>query len=246
MKRRLVAALACRNNGTRLYGKPMQRLIGDTTILDQIILSIKRFPVIEEIVLGISEGADNAVFADVARQHGIPRVFGDPKDVLSRLVQCGRHAGATDIFRVTTECPWFAHEILEPLWKKHLHLGMDVTVCDEYPEGINFEIYTLAALEKSHQRGGSRDRSEFCSNYARTHRDEFKIEVVRPPAHLRRLDLRVTVDNPEDLILCRAIANAHKDEMPLVPTAKIVSFIDSRPDLQALVKPYVVSERLWS
>jgi spore coat polysaccharide biosynthesis protein SpsF len=245
MQRRLVAALACRNNGSRLYGKPMQKLLGEVTILDQIILSIKRIPFIDEIVLGISEGADNQIFVEVAARHGVSHLFGDPRDVLSRLVQCGRQACATDIFRVTTECPWFAHEILKDSWKRHVDLGMDITICDEYPEGINFEIYTLAALEKSHANGGEMDRSEFCSNYARTHPGEFRIEVVRPPSHLRRLDLRVTVDNPEDLILCRAIADALSDEMPLVPTEKIVAFIDSRPDLQALVRPYVVPEEIW-
>jgi spore coat polysaccharide biosynthesis protein SpsF len=246
MARRLVAALACRNNGSRLYGKPMQRLLGETTILDNIIGSLKCFPFIEEIVLGISEGPDNAVFADVAREHAVSHIFGDPKDVLSRLIQCGRQGRATDIFRVTTECPWFAHEILAAAWAGHVDREMDITVCDQYPEGINFEIYTLAALERSHERGSAKDRSEFCSNYARTHRDEFRVEVLPPPPHLRRLDLRVTVDNPEDLILCRAIAHAHRDEMPLAPTEKIVAFIDSRPDLQALVRPFVVPEALWS
>lgn len=241
-----MAALACRNNGTRLYGKPMQRLVNELTILDQIVLSIKCFSLIEEIVLGISEGADNAVFVDVAKRHGVSYVFGDPKDVLSRLVHCGRYAGATDVFRVTTESPWFVFDLLGPLWQRHVDHGNDITVCDEYPEGLNFEIYTLTALEQSHERGGSKDRSEFCSNYARAHPNEFRIEVERPPDHLRRMDLRVTVDNPEDLVLCRAIAAAHRGDMPLIPADKIVAFIDSRPDLQALVEPYVVPEPVWN
>jgi spore coat polysaccharide biosynthesis protein SpsF len=246
MKRKLVAALACRNNGTRLYGKPMQKLTDDLTILDQIILAIKRFPVVEEIVLGISQGSDNVVFADVAKKHTVSHIFGDPKDVLSRLIECGQHAGATDVFRVTTECPWFAYDLLEPLWQRHLEHGNDITVCDEYPEGLNFEIYTLESLKHSHSRGSSADRSEFCSNYARKHPGEFRIEVARPPAHLRRLDLRVTVDNPEDLMLCRAIARECGADMPLVPPEKIIAFVDSRPDLQNLVKPYVVPEPLWN
>ena len=41
MKRKLVAALACRNQGTRLYGKPLQNLDIDKgiTILDYMINS---------------------------------------------------------------------------------------------------------------------------------------------------------------------------------------------------------------
>lgn len=245
MKRRLVAALACRNNGSRLFGKPMQNLIGPTTVLDQIIHSIRKFEVVDEIVLGISEGSANGPFVDVAHAHGVPYIFGDPQDVLMRLIQCGRAARATDVFRVTTECPWFAYDMLEPLWRRHVEEGNDITVCDRLPEGIAFEIYTLEALERSHAQGSPGDRSEFCSNYARTHCDEFRIAIAFPPSPLQRMDLRVTIDYPEDLVVCRAIAAACEDSMPLVPLERIIEVLDSRPDLTRLIEPYVYAEPLW-
>lgn len=243
--RRLVAALACRNNGSRLYGKPMQNLLGDQTILDQLISIIRKFPFIAQIVLGISEGSANAPFVDKAHEHGISYILGDEKDVLMRLIQCGRAAKATDVFRKTTECPWFAYDMLEPLWHKHVEHGNDITVCDRLPEGLAFEIYTLEALERSHARGSPIDRSEFCSNYARHHPHEFKIEVVLPPEQLRRMDLRVTVDYPEDLYLCREIARTYADSMPLVSVKQIIDFLDSRPDLKKLVAPHVVAKPSW-
>jgi len=245
MTRRLVAALACRNNGTRLYGKPMQMLTNEVTILDQIIHAIKRFPVIDEIVLGISEGVANTPFVDVAHAHQVAYIYGDPEDVLMRLIQCGRMGGATDVFRVTTECPWFSYDLLEPVWKQHVANGNDITVCDRLPEGLHFEIYTLEALERSHRKGDVADRSEHCSNYPRKHPKEFKIEVVLPPKELQRMDMRVTVDYPEDLILCREITKACSDSMPLVSVAEIVWFLDSRPDLKQLVASFVVPKPLW-
>lgn len=245
MKRRLVAALACRNNGSRLYGKPLQMLSATATVLDQIITALKTFDIVDEIVLGISEGSANAPFVDVAHAHAVSYLFGDAHDVLHRLILCGRMGKATDVFRVTTECPWFAYDMLEPLWKQHIEEGNDITVCDRLPEGLHFELYTLDALERSHERGSSRDRSEFCSNYPRTHRDEFRVAVVLPPPELQRLDLRVTIDYPEDLVLSRAIAAACADAMPRVPVSRIVQFLDSRPDLKALVQPYVVPSPVW-
>jgi spore coat polysaccharide biosynthesis protein SpsF len=61
--RRLVAALACRANGSRLYGKPLQNLSGMTTILDQIVSALRTFDIIDEIVLGISQGTPVTSFA---------------------------------------------------------------------------------------------------------------------------------------------------------------------------------------
>ena len=243
--RRLVAALACRNNGSRLYGKPLQILIGQTTVLDQIITAIKTFGIVDEIVLGISEGSANAPFVEVAHAHQISYIIGDPQDVLKRLIQCGRAGKATDVFRVTTECPWFAYDMLEDLWRRHVDEGNDITVCDRLPEGLAFEIYTLESLERSHARGAARDRSEFCSNYPRTHRNEFKVAVAFPPKEQQRLDLRVTIDYPEDLVVCRAIAKACSDTMPLVPPARIIGFLDSRPDLKSLLQPYVDPRPVW-
>jgi len=244
--RRLVAALACRNNGSRLYGKPLQNLIGKTTVLDQIINSIRHFPVIEEIVLGVSEGSSNVAFFDFAKERNVSYVFGDPQDVLSRLILCGRAAKATDVFRVTTECPWFAYDLLMPAWERHVMNNNDITVCDRLPEGLSFEIYRLEALEKSHQRGTPNDRSEYCSSYARRNPKEFRIDVLLKPKEQQRVDLRVTVDYPEDLVLCREIAKACGNSMPLVSVGDIISFLDSRPDLKALVAPFVVPEPLWN
>jgi spore coat polysaccharide biosynthesis protein SpsF len=245
MKRRLVAALACRNTGSRLYGKPLQKINETQTILDQIIEALKQMPMIDEIVLGISEGTANLPFIDVAHAHSVSYVFGDPEDVLMRLIQCGRAGAATDVFRVTTECPWFAYRMLAPIWAHHVSSGNDITVCDHLPEGLHFEIYSQAALELAHARGNSGDRSEFCSNYPRTHPDEFKTTVFLPPKALQRLDLRVTVDYPEDLILAREIAKHCANAMPLVSVRDIVACLDAKPEIRALVAPYVDPRPLW-
>lgn len=245
MTRRLIAALACRNDGSRLFGKPLQQVSNGVTILDQIIAGIRTCPEIDGIVLGVSEGTVNEVFAGIARAHGIGHIVGDSRDVLARLIQCGRAAGATDVFRVTTECPWFAYDLVSEAWRRHLANGNDITVTDELPEGLNFEIYTMEALERAHFRGTDRDRSEFCSNYPRTHPEEFKAEVLLPAEALRRLDLRVTVDQPQDLILARAIAAELSRQMPRVMPHRIVEFLDRRMDLRTLVQPFVDPKPVW-
>jgi len=246
VKRRLVAALACRNTGSRLYAKPLQKINEKQSIIDQIVLALKRLPAIDEIVLGIAEGNANLAFVDVAQAHGVPFIVGDGEDVLMRLIQCGREGQASDVFRVTTECPWFAYGLLDPVWREHQARGNDITVSDRLPEGLNFEIYSLEALERAHERGTSRDRSEYCSNYPRTHPGEFKTTVFLPRPAEQRMDLRVTVDYPEDLIVAREIARACAASMPLVPVGEIIRLLDSRPDLRALVASYVVPEPLWS
>ena len=240
MKRRLVAAIAVRNQGSRLYGKPIQALDVEpgVRILDNIISCLKTIPCIDEIVLGISEGVENEVFRTIADEKGLRCVVGDPIDVLSRLVRCGQLAGATDIFRVTSESPFLYFEPVLDLWRRHQVEEADATFLDEIIDGCGFEIISLRALEESHTRGDRRHRSELCTLYIREHHREYKIIKVSAPAELFRKDLRLTVDNPEDLAVCRIVYGKLKGAAPRIPVSDIVRFLDANPHLIELTAPY--------
>jgi len=246
MSRKLVAALACRVQGTRLYGKPLQNLEPGVTIIDHILACTSATPEIGESVLGISEGVENMPFTNIAKRHGVAYIVGDQKDVMWRLIQCGRAAAASDIFRITTECPFTIWEMVAECWLRHLANGNDITVTDGLPEGAHFEIYTLEALDRCHRKGSDADRSEFVSNYARFHRNEFKVEIVAPPKVCERLDLRLTVDYPEDLVLCRKIYEALKHLGPRIPLDQIIAWVDTHQNIARLVHPFTVAEPLWA
>jgi spore coat polysaccharide biosynthesis protein SpsF len=240
MSRRLVAALACRNQGSRLYAKPLQNLDVERgiRILDNIVGCLRTLPCIEEIVLGISDGQENEVFRTIADAAGLPWIVGDQRDVLSRLIQCGERAAATDIFRVTTESPFPYFEAVEELWRRHQREGADATFVWDIIDGAGFEIYTLDALKTSHARGSARHRSELCSLYVREHPDEFKILRVDAPPVLRRKDIRLTVDYPEDLVVCRRVYQELQAQAPRIAVADVVAFLDRQPRLLTLIAPY--------
>ena len=238
--RKLVATLACRNNGARLFGKPLHNLdIADNlTVLDQLILSLQKIPSIKKIVLGISEGVVNDVFISYAEKYGISYIRGNEEDVLQRLIQCGEKVGATDVFRVTTECPFLYFEAIEKAWQIHIEEGNDATVADNVTDSTNFEIIRLDVLRKAHVQGERRHRSELCSLYIRENPGQFKIKMIEVPRNLNRPDIRLSVDYPEDLILCRAVYRHFKEKVPLVPIYEIIAYLDTRPDLLELIAPF--------
>ena len=240
MTRHLVAAIACRNQGSRLYGKPIQNLDVERgiRILDNIVDCLRTVDCIDEIVLGISEGIENEVFKNIAEVKGLRYVVGDQIDVLSRLVMCGQIAGATDIFRVTSESPFLYFEPIENLWRRHQEEQADATFMDDVIDGCGFEIVFLKALEESHAKGDKKHRSELCSLYIREHQQNFRIIKASPPMELIRKDLRLTVDNPEDLVVCRIVYNTFKSSAPRIPVTEIVAFLDTNPRLIELTAPY--------
>lgn len=243
MRRRLVAVLACRNQGSRLYGKPLQNLdvaLG-VRIIDNIIDCLNSLECIDEIVLGISEGVDNEVFKDIAKKNDLRYIVGDQQDVLSRLVECGKLASATDIFRVTSESPFLYYDQVINLWEKHKLENADATFMDDVIDGCGFEILSFKSLEESHLKGEERHRSELCTLYIRENYKKFHIIKALPPESLIRKDLRLTVDNPEDLVVCRAVYSRFKELAPRLPVEEIVKFLDDNPYLKELIAPYTDS-----
>jgi len=245
--RTLVAALACRANGKRLYGKPLQLLDVDRglSVLEYIVSMLRTESSISDIVFGVSVGTANDVFPEIAASLGVNSIRGDERDVLQRLIQCGDAVSGSDIFRVTTESPFTYVEAIAEVWERHKTHANDVTVIDGLPDGCNFEIFTLEALRRSHGRGSARHRSELCSLYIREHRDEFKVEVVPVPESLQRGDLRLTIDYPEDLVLCRRVYDRLKLHAPRIPLDRVIALLDAEPELRALVAPYVTPPRLY-
>jgi len=238
--RKLVAAIACRNTSSRLFAKPLHNLdiANNVTILDYLLHLLQKIPCISDIVLGISEGIENEIFKDYARKHKIRFIVGDEKDVLHRLILCCEKAEGTDVFRITSESPFTYFEDIGAAWNSHLKNDNDATFMDNVPDGSNFEIITLEALKKSHNQGEDKHRSELCTSFIRENKKQFKIELRDVPPALQRLDLRLTVDYPEDLILCRAVYENFKDKAPLIPLKEIIEFLDLNPALVRLTSQF--------
>ncbi len=237
MKPRLVCTLACRVQSARLYGKPLQLLsIEDNlSIIDYLLDHLKATPEIDETVLAISEGVENTPFIELANRRGLQHIIGDQKDVQGRLISAGEKGGADIIFRVTSECPFIYMEGVPWLLQKHLESNASLSVIEGLPEGVYFELININNLKRAHDEGESRHRSELCTLYMNEHPEKFKLQVLpAPEPYLKRPDIRITVDYPEDLIVVRELYKALKQQGEFIRIADIIRYLDEHPALNAL------------
>ncbi len=158
---------------------------------------------------------------------------------MQRLIQCCEAASGTDIFHLTTESPFTYFEAIDAAWDEHVRENRDFTALDHVPDGSGFEFIKLEAYKRSWELGQPKHRAEMCSLYIREHKNEFKIGYVQVPDEIRRSDIRLTIDYPEDLILCRAVYQEFKTQAPRIPVKQIIDFVDANPLLKGLVDPYV-------
>ncbi len=237
-----MAVLVCRNNGTRLYGKPLQLIDVQSRvcILDLIIKNLKKISAIDEIVLGIAEGSENLIYRDIAQSHNISYIFGSEQFVSERYLLAAEYAHANHIFRVTTECPFVWSEGLEDAYTKHLNEDYDATLVWNIVDGAEFEIYSISTVQKINQKASLYEKEHF-SLYIRNNPSQFKINRILPPEELIREDIRLTVDNPEDLIFCREIYRMLKEKNIAISLSNILKLLDENPNMIDIIKPFLAN-----
>ena len=98
----------------------------------------------------------------------------------------------------------------------------------------------MSALKKSHELGNKKHRSELCTLFIRENLNKFKVRKIKAPKHLCRKDLRLTVDNPEDLVICREVYNQFIDMAPKINLEEVIKFLDNNPELKKLTLPYTI------
>ena len=228
------AILACRVQGFRLYGKPLQCLVsnGGITIIEHLIQYLKEIKSIRKIILAISEGKENYGFIRLAKKLSLHYIIGDQKDVLQRIIDAGNQECTENVFQVTTECPFILYEYANEYIQKFLDGNYDLGRCSGNPEGTGFEIISMESLKKSHNLGSDCNKSELVTSYICENQKDFKIFSKKLPKHLCRPEVRLTVDYPEDLVFCRKVYNDLKKDNKLIRVDQIIEFWDKNPELR--------------
>jgi spore coat polysaccharide biosynthesis protein SpsF len=234
---KVVAALACRVQSKRLYAKPLQFLDIDNeiTILEYLVSSLKRVNKIDSIVLAISEGEDNIAFHRMAKKMRVPYIIGSEEDVQGRLIAAADHGKGDIIFRITTENPFVYLDDFDAILKRHISEKASLTVVEGLPEGTYYELIDLKDLKRAHSAGERRHRSELCTLYMAERPEEFKLlKLQNENSDLRRPDVRLTVDYPEDLIVVREVYKALHKPGEFIKVGDIIKFLDDHKELKHL------------
>jgi sialic acid synthase SpsE/spore coat polysaccharide biosynthesis protein SpsF (cytidylyltransferase family) len=204
MDTKVVATLACRSESARLYGKPLQQ-VGDKPILTHLIEQLQTVSAIDDVVLAIADAPSKHSYIEYAHTENLEYVVGSETNVLGRLIDAGTEVDADIAVRVTTENPYVYTENVDQMIEAHIKQNHDYSLTEKLPLGSSIEIVSMTALEAANTHGTEKHRSELATLFIVENSDSFSVNVFTPPEDLLRPDIRLTVDNPEDLIVARRI-----------------------------------------
>lgn len=224
--------VSARMASSRYPGKALVPLAG-RPLLEVLLERMAAARGCDGVVLATSAQAENAPLAELAARIGLSAYRGDEDDVLRRTVDCARHVGADHVVRVTGDNPLTDLETLERLVSLHREAGADYTYVpgEALLMGILPEVISREALEVSWERGDARHRSELITLYIKEHPGEFEICTAELPEGLYRPDLRLTVDEAEDVALMQAVFERLAAPGKIVSTREVIALLDREPGL---------------
>ena len=222
----------------RCPGKALAPLAGKPT-LTHLFERLSSLGGTAPIVLATSVAAENDVLVEAAAALGI-RVFrGDENDVLGRHVALAEAFDVEHVVRVTADNPLTDLTLIETLVARQLEADADYTYVpgDALLMGILSEVISRRALEKSHRDGDDRHRSELVTLYIKEHPEAFRVIRAELPEELYRPEYRLTVDEPEDLVLMERIFDKlyrSRKAHAVLQTMDAIRLLDDEPELAAI------------
>jgi spore coat polysaccharide biosynthesis protein SpsF len=200
-----VAIIQARMASTRLPNKVLAELHGKP-MLAQVVERVRAARTIDEVVVATSTGrADDAIAAFCAAE-GITFSRGSEEDVLDRYYQAARAAEADIVVRITADCPLHDAAVIDLVVSRFApsqHDYVSNTVERTYPDGLDTEVFSFAALERAWREATWSSEREHVTSYIWKHPELFRMAQVTQARDLSAL--RWTVDEPRDLALVREV-----------------------------------------
>ena len=227
-----VAIIQARMGSTRLPGKVLKPLAGDT-VLGHVLRRVRQAKRLDAICIATTESpTDDPIVAESARL-GVSCWRGSEQDVLARYLGAAQASEADVIVRVTSDCPLFDGALLDEMLAVFIATpGLDYlsnVQARRFPRGLDAEIFTFTALARAHREATRQHEREHVTPYFYQHPELFRLHSFVGASDLS--EHRWTLDTPEDWQFVEAVYAALGADFT---TADVLNLLKARPELAKL------------
>ncbi len=232
--RRVAIVIQARMGSQRLPGKVL-RPLGGRPLIAWCIARATRARLASEVVCALPDTRADDELAEACAFAGASVVRGSELDVLARYVNACDQARATDVVRITGDCPLIDPRVIDRHIERHIELDSDLTynVVDEpaaFPRGMDVEVVKAAALRIAAASAVAQPHREHVTPYVYENPARFALARVDPLPGEARGDLRLCVDREADLMLVREVVAGFPDRDDFT-LSEIIAFLDRHPEI---------------
>jgi spore coat polysaccharide biosynthesis protein SpsF len=227
---KVVAIVQARMGSTRLPGKVLKDLAGET-MLARVVERLRGTRLVNEVLIATTDRpADDAIVTE-CRKCSVAVSRGDQDDVLDRYFRAAQLKKADVVVRVTSDCPLIDPEITDKTIAAFLEVRPDYAsnvMVRTYPRGLDTEVMSFDTLARAWQRASKAYEREHVTPYIYEHSEEFKLLSVT--GDLDYSGYRWTVDTPEDMEFVQAIYGRFQGHT-LFNWRDVLALLDREPEI---------------
>jgi len=233
-----VVIIQARMGSTRLPGKVLFEL-GGQTVLSRVIQRVKRCQYVDEIVVATTNHVvDDAIESEAERCQGTV-ARGSESDVLARYQQAATAVDATEVVRITSDCPFVDPLIIDQLivdFRQQRAAGepfdyLSNTQQRTYPHGLDAELFTAEALDIAFAEATETFEREHVTPYFYLNPARFRLGNLTQS--IDQSKLRWTLDEPADLLLFR-VGLRHFVGKSYFSTQQVLDLLEKRPEISLI------------
>jgi len=227
---KVVAIVQARMGSTRLPGKVLKDLAGET-MLARVVERLRGTRLVNEVLIATTDRpADDAIVTE-CQKCSVAVSRGDQDDVLDRYFRAAQLMKADVVVRVTSDCPLLDPEITDKTIAAFLEARPDYAsnvMVRTYPRGLDTEVMSFDTLARAWQRASKAYEREHVTPYITEHPSDFKLLSVLGDADFS--NHRWTVDTPEDMDFVQAVyARLHPNDP--FGWRDVLALLDREPEL---------------
>lgn len=216
-------------SSTRLPGKVMLDICGQP-VLAHVINRLKAARHIDTIVVATTIDRSDDVIGSWCRSNSVQFYRGSLEDVLDRYYKAAKEFNARTIVRITSDCPLIDPTLVDAAIEKFSTGNFDhVSIDPTYPDGLDAEVFSFAALARAHKEATLSSEREHVTPYIWKNAQTFRLGRVVSEADLSRM--RWTVDDEKDFLFVGKIYEALMHDGRVFSTAEILKFIEANPSI---------------
>lgn len=228
--------LQARMSSERLPGKSLME-VGGKPLIEHIIENLKTSNYLSQIVLATTIRKEDKALLELAEKLEVYGFAGSEEDVLARFSDAAENFELKVVVRICADNILTDVDGMDRTIALYLQEKPDLAVNggeQGYPLGTGVEVLSTSLLQKLNKSVNNIIEREHVTLHLYKQQSKFRISYLKAPADYRDLNIRLTIDTPEDLFLIRLLYEKLKERKKGFKLSFIAEYIRKHPEIRKI------------
>lgn len=229
------AIIQARCGSTRFPNKVFADVNGKPLIW-HVVNRLTHAKTINKIVIATTINEKDDKIEKWCNENNVACYRGSENDVLNRYYSASVAFPSDIVVRITADDPFKEPAVIDAVVNKLINEGFDHVTNNfppSWPEGLDCEAFTFAALEASEKSTNDAFEREHVTQYIYHNPDKFKIGNVASPKNLSYL--RWTIDKEVDYEMVKAVyAHRNPANTDILLLDEILDILEKNPEIKEI------------